>query len=143
MRRRVAAREMEADLHMTLSPVTDLSVTADSVATECALSPKAKLSLFDETCFLPEQILLLHKKPCSRLQGTSFHPFQLSTRCMQFSERPLFIFPCILSINQINRFISPCVLSLDSGIVSGLLVYLVYWFIERMHGKFKLCKYLS
>ena len=50
MRRRVAAREMEADLHMTLSPVTaatDLSVTADSVATECALSPKAKLSLFD------------------------------------------------------------------------------------------------
>ena len=43
---------------------------------------------------------------------------------------PLFIFPCVLSINQINRFISPCVLSLDSGIVSGLLVYLVYWFIS-------------
>ena len=81
---------MEADLHMTLSPVTDLSVTADSVATECALSPKAKLSLFDETCFLPEQILLLHKKPCSRLQGTSFHPFQLSTRCMQVPARPSF-----------------------------------------------------
>ena len=27
---------------------------------------------------------------------------------------PLFIFPYVLSINQINRFISPCVLSLDS-----------------------------
>ena len=38
----------------------------------------------------------------------------------------MFIFPCVLSINQINRFIAPCVLSLDSGIVSGLLVYLVY-----------------
>jgi hypothetical protein len=38
-------------------------------------------------------------------------------------------FPCVLSINQINRFISPCVLSLDSRIVSGLLVYLVYRFI--------------
>ena len=36
------------------------------------------------------------------------------------------------SINQINRFISPCVLSLDSGIVSGLLVYLVYWFISPL-----------
>ena len=34
--------------------------------------------------------------------------------------------------NQINRFISPCVLSLDSGIVSGLLVYLVYWFISPL-----------
>ena len=41
----------------------------------------------------------------------------------------MFIFPCVLSINQINRFISPCVLSLGSGIVSGLLVYLVYRFI--------------
>ena len=41
----------------------------------------------------------------------------------------MFIFPCVLSINQINRFISPCVLSLDSRIVSGLLVYLVYRFI--------------
>merc|ERR1719458_622867 len=41
-------------------------------------------------------------------------------------------FPCILSINQINRFISPCVLSLDSGIVSGLLVYLVYRFISPL-----------
>ena len=42
----------------------------------------------------------------------------------------MFIFPCVLSINQINRFISPCVLSLGSGIVSGLLVYLVYRFIS-------------
>merc|ERR1739844_671764 len=41
----------------------------------------------------------------------------------------MFIFPCVLSINQINWFISPCVLSLGSGIVSGLLVYLVYRFI--------------
>ena len=45
---------------------------------------------------------------------------------------PLFIFSCILSINQINRFISPCVISLDNGIVSGLLVYLVYWFISPL-----------
>merc|ERR1719458_2154428 len=43
-----------------------------------------------------------------------------------------FYFPYVLSINQINRFISPCVLSLDSGIVSGLLVYLVYWFISPL-----------
>ena len=42
----------------------------------------------------------------------------------------LFIFPCVLSINQINRFISPCILSLDTRKVSGLLVYLVYWFIS-------------
>ena len=34
--------------------------------------------------------------------------------------------------NQINRFISPRILSLDSGIVSGLLVYLVYWFISPL-----------
>ena len=75
-RRRVPAREIEAGFHITLSPVTadtvgsdtDFSlapVTADSVDavdtvntadtadsvgsdTECSLTPKAKLSLFDK-----------------------------------------------------------------------------------------------
>ena len=62
---------------------------------------------------------------------TNISPFPATHTYIKLTFVSFFFNFFILHLS-LNRFISPCVLSLDSGIVSGLLVYLVYWFISPL-----------
>jgi len=75
-------REMEADFHITLSPVTadpvgsdtDFPVAAIPVVADTEFSVTADPVVVDTECSLsPEQILLLHTNPILEPQDTSFH----------------------------------------------------------------------